>query len=176
LEENQALVTNFTDILTEMGNRYGDKIAGYWFDSWYRIFESYQEFPSETFFNVAKTGNSDRIICVNPWIYPDVTPWQDYWSGETQDPIDFPENGFIKGGPAPDLPYHVLLTMEKFQWVQKKPEVDDPKFTSEELGTYIKGCMENRGFVTINMAIHQDGTAGEKALEVMKGVKEIIRN
>jgi hypothetical protein len=174
-EENQAFVDNFTNILTEMGNRYGEKIAGYWFDSWYRIFESYPEVPFETFFNVAKTGNSNRIICLNPWIYPDVTPWQDYWSGETQDPIAIPENGFMKDGPSPNLPYQVLLTMEKYLWVQKKPRVDDPKFSSEELSTYIKSCMDNGGAVTINLAIYQDGTVGEKALEVMKGVKDRIR-
>ncbi len=174
-EEHQAFVDNYTDILTEMGNRYRDKISGYWFDSWYRIFENYPEVPFETFFKVAKTGNSQRIICLNPWIYPDVSPWQDYWSGETQDPVAPPENGYMIDGPAPHLPYQVLLTMEKYQWVQKKPKVDDPKFTSEELGSYIRNCMANGGAVTINLAIYQDGTVGEKALAVMKGVKEIIR-
>ena len=76
-----------------------------------------------------------------------------------------------KEGPSSQLPYHVLLTMEKSGWVQKKPKVDDPKFTPEELSKYIWDCMENGGFVTINLSIHQDGTVGEKALEVMKGVK-----
>ena len=174
-EQNNAFVENYTDILTEIGNRYGDKIAGYWFDSWYRIFESYPEFPFQHFFEVAKTGNSQRLICLNPWIYPDVTPWQDYWSGETQDPIAPPVNGYMTGGPSPHLPSQVLLTMEQYQWVQKKPEVDDPKFTSEELGAYIIKCMDNGGAVTINLAIHQDGTVGGKALEVMREVKELVR-
>ena len=65
--------------------------------------------------------------------------------------------------------------MEKYLWVQQKPEITDPKFTAEQLSTYIKDCMENGGFVTINLAIYQDGTVGEKALGVMKGVKENIR-
>ena len=174
-EENQAFVANFTDILTEMGNRYQDKIVGYWFDSWYRIFENFQAFPFEAFFNIAKTGNSERIICLNPWIYPDVTAWQDYWAGEVQEPIGIPENGFMKNGSSPHLPYQALLTMEKYLWVQQKPEISDPKFTSEQLSSYIKNCMENGGFVTINLAIYQDGTVGEKALQVMKGVKKYIR-
>ena len=65
--------------------------------------------------------------------------------------------------------------MEKHLWVQKKSEIDEPKLTSEQLSTYINGCMENGGFVTINLAIYQDGTVGDKALQVMKEVKENIR-
>lgn len=174
-QENQAFVANYTAILTEMGKRYQNKIAGYWFDSWYRIFEGFPEVPFEHFFNTAKIGNKDRIICLNPWIYPDVTPWQDYWSGEVQDPIGLPENGFMKNGPSPNLPYQALLTMEKHLWVQQKAQIADPKYSSEQLSTYIKACMNNGGAVTINLAIHQDGTVSEKALQVMREVKEEIR-
>ena len=35
--------------------------------------------------------------------------------------------------------------------------------------------MENGGFVTVNLAIYQDGTVGDKALQIMKEVKENIR-
>ena len=173
--ENQVFVANFTDILTEMGDRYQDKISGYWFDSWYRIFEAFQAVPFEEFYKAAKIGNKDRIICLNPWIYPDVSPWQDYWSGEVQEPIEIPENGFMKNGSSPNLPYQALLTMEKHLWVQQKSEISNPKFTSKQLSTYIKHCMKNGGAVTINLAIYQDGAVGEKALQVMKGVKNEIR-
>ncbi len=174
-EEHQAFVANYTDILTEMGNRYQNKIAGYWFDSWYQIFENYPDVPFEEFFKLCKIGNKDRIICLNPWIYPDVSPWQDYWSGEVQDPIGIPENGYMKNGPSPNLPYQALLTMEKHLWVQQETDISDPKFTPEQLSTYIKSCMDNGGFVTINLAIYQDGTVGKKALQLMKEVKETIR-
>ena len=174
-ENHQVFVDNFTDILTEMGNRYKDKIAGYWFDSWYHIFENYPAVPFEEFYKATKVGNNYRIICLNPWIYPDVTPWQDYWSGEVQDPIGIPENGYMKNGPAPNLPYQALLTMEKHLWVQTTTPIADPKFSPELLSSYIRDCMENGGAVTINLAIYQDGTVGEKALDVMKAVKKIIR-
>jgi len=35
--------------------------------------------------------------------------------------------------------------------------------------------MNNGGAVTINMGIYQDGTVGEKALNVMKEVRQQIR-
>ncbi|TWU44211.1 Alpha-L-fucosidase [Novipirellula aureliae] len=174
-EQKEAFVANVHDILTEMGNRYGDKIAGYWFDTMIAIFKEYPQTPFEDLFNAAKTGNKDRLICLNAWIWPDVSPWQDYWPGEVQEPIAVPVNGFMKNGPSPNLPFQVLLTMEKHSWMARKSGIPDPKFTSEQLSSYIKDCMENGGAVTINMAIFQDGTVGEKALQVMREVKESIR-
>jgi hypothetical protein len=35
--------------------------------------------------------------------------------------------------------------------------------------------MKNKGAVTVNMGIYQDGTVGKKALEVMKAVRKQIR-
>lgn len=169
-EEKQAFVSNFKNILSEMGTRYENKIAGYWFDSWYQIFERFPQVPFEEFNKAVKTGNKDRIYCLNSWIYPAVTPWQEYWAGEVASPIELPDNGFMKSGPVPDLPYQALLIMEPY-WVQQKATMPDPQFNSTQLSQYIIGCMENGGAVTVNMGIYQDGTVGEKALEVMREVK-----
>ncbi len=174
-EQGQVFVQNFKDILTELGMRYEDKIAGYWFDTMIAIFKRYPELPFEDMFYAAKVGNKDRIICHNAWIWPDVSPWQDYWPGEVQHPIAPPVNGFMEGGPSPDLPYQALLTMEKHSWGASKSGIKDPKFTAEELSSYIKSCMDSGGAVTINLSIFQDGRIGEKAAEVMRGVKERIR-
>lgn len=166
----QNFVANFKEILPELGMRYKDKIAGYWFDT------MILKIPFEDFFNAAKVGNKDRVICLNAFVWQEASPWQDYWAGEVQHPIAPPVNGRMKNGISPNLPYHVLLTMEKFAWgVGRGGRIQDPKFTSEELSSYIKACMENGGAVTVNMCIYQDGTVGEKALQVMRGVKERIR-
>ena len=173
-QSNQDFFKTFKGILTEIGNRYRQKIAGYWFDCWYQIFEGYPEIPFRDFYKITKTGNKDRIICLNSWIYPAVSPWQDYWAGETASPISPPENGFLKEGCVTDLPYHVLLIMEPY-WVQEKGEMPDPRFNADELSDYIRKCSENGGAVTVNMGIYQNGAVGEKALQVMKDVKNQIR-
>jgi len=80
----------------------------------------------------------------------------------------------MKNGPVPDLPYQALLIMEPY-WVQKKAEMPEPRFNSERLSEYIQNCQKNGGAVTINLGIYQDGTVGEKALQVMKEVKSEIR-
>ena len=166
----ETVVANFNAILPELGMRYKNKIAGYWFDT------MILKIPFEEFFKAAKVGNKDRIICLNAFYWQEVSPWQDYWAGEVQHPIAPPVNGYMENGICPNLPYHVLLTMEKFSWgVGRGGKIQDPKFTSEELSSYIKACMENGGAITVNLGIYQDGTVGEKALEVMRGVKSEIR-
>ena len=64
-----------SDILKEFGERYGEKVVGYWFDGFYQCFEKYPDFSFRDFFKVCKAGNSKRIIAVNSWIYPNVTEW-----------------------------------------------------------------------------------------------------
>jgi hypothetical protein len=163
-----------TEILQEMGERYKAKIAGYWFDGWYQCFEEYPDVSFKSFFDATKAGNKDRIIALNSWIYPPVTPWQEYWAGEVASPVAIPGNGFMKNGPVTDLRYQALLIMEPY-WVQEKTDSPEPRFTSSDLSQYIHNCMKNGGAVTINMGIFQDGTVGEAALKVMKEVRQQIR-
>ncbi|TSA33824.1 MAG: hypothetical protein D4R64_13480 [Porphyromonadaceae bacterium] len=163
-----------TEILREMGNRYRDKIEGYWFDGWYQCFEEYPDVSFKDFFEATKAGNKDRIIALNSWIYPAVTPWQEYWAGEVASPVALPEKGFMKNGPVPDLRYQALLIMEPY-WVQEKAIMPDPRYSSAQLSEYIANCMNNGGAVTINMGIYQDGQVGDKALQVMKEVRNQIR-
>jgi hypothetical protein len=172
--DNLEFYTTFTDILKEFGDRYKEKVAGYWFDCWYQIFEGFPDIPIEDFFKVCKTGNKDRIICLNSWIYPSVSPWQEYWAGEVASPVALPVNGHMVEGPATDLRYQALLIMEPY-WVQQRPDHPDPRFTATKLSQYIRECMDNKGVVTINMGIFQNGTVGGKALDVMKEVRKMVR-
>ncbi|MEO5999174.1 MAG: alpha-L-fucosidase [Chitinophagaceae bacterium] len=161
------------NIITEFGERYGKKIAGYWFDGWYQCYEEYPGFSFKDFFKICKAGNPDRIVALNSWIYPPVTEWQEYWAGETASPVELPVAGTLKRGPGKGLRYQALLIMEPY-WVQEKADIPDPRFTSDKLSEYILNCKKNGGAVTINMGIYQDGTVGTKALEVMKEVRKRV--
>jgi hypothetical protein len=172
--DNLEFYKTYTDILKEFGDRYKEKVAGYWFDCWYQIFEGFPDIPFEDFFKVCKTGNKDRIICLNSWIYPSVSPWQDYWAGEVGSPVTLPVDGHMVNGPVTDLRYQALLIMEPY-WVQQRADHPEPRFTAAELSKYIGDCMTNGGAVTINMGIFQNWTVGKKALEVMKQVRKTVR-
>ena len=88
-----------SDILKEFGERYGEKIAGYWFVGFYQCFENFPDFSFRDFYEMCKAGNSKRIIAVNSWIYPSVTEWQDYWAGETANPSSCQSTGPTSAAP-----------------------------------------------------------------------------
>ena len=162
------------EVITEFGQRYGKKVAGYWFDGWYQCFEEYPNVSFPDFFKACKAGDPDRIIALNAWIYPAVTEWQEFWAGETASPVELPKNGTLERGPGEGLRYQSLLIMEPY-WVQEKSEIPDPRFNADELSKYIEDCMEQGGAVTINIGIYQDGSIGKKALAVMQEVKNRVR-
>jgi len=164
-----------TEIVSEFGDRYRDKVAGYWFDCCYQAKEKYPGFSFREFFKTCKVGNPDRIVALNSWIYPNVSEWQEYWAGESGSLVGLPRDGTTQErGPGAGLRYHALLIMEPY-WVQQKVEMPRPRFTAQELGDYIDRCKANGGAVTINLGIYQDGTVDPQAVEVLQEVGKRIR-
>jgi hypothetical protein len=171
---SKEFTQSMTDVMNEFGQRYREKVAGYWFDGCYQCFEKYPDFLFRDLFKVCKTGNPNRIIALNSWIYPNVSEWQEYWAGETASPVKLPVNGTNERGPGAGLRYQALLIMEPY-WVQEKVEMPKPRFTAQELADYIGQCMANGGAVTINLGIYQDGSVDPKALDILKDVHKLVR-
>ena len=164
-----------TEVVTEFGEHYKEKVAGYWFDCCYQAKEKYPGSSFREFFKTCKAGNPNRIVALNSWIYPNVSEWQEFWAGETGDPVGLPVNGATQErGPGAGLRYQALLIMEPY-WVQDRVAMPRPKFTTERLGDYISQCMKNGGAVTINLGIYQDGSVDPRAVDVLKGVRQRIR-
>jgi len=78
VETDEAYVNILKDIYTEMGNRYREKVAGYWFDGFTGINMKYNDFPYERLNRAFKAGNQNRLVCINSWVLPLYTEWQDY--------------------------------------------------------------------------------------------------
>ncbi len=164
-----------TEVLTEFGERYKEKVAGYWIDCCYQAKEKYPGFSFREFFKTCKAGNPDRLLALNSWIYPNVSEWQEYWAGETASPVALPLDGTTQEhGPGAGLRYHALLIMEPY-WVQDKVEMPKPRFTAQQLRDYIGRCKANGGAVTINLGIYQDGKVDPNAVNVLKEVRKQLR-
>ncbi|HUT11060.1 MAG TPA: alpha-L-fucosidase [Thermoguttaceae bacterium] len=171
----EEFTRTMTEVVTEFGEHYQEKVAGYWFDCCYQAKEKYPGFSFREFFKTCKAGNPNRIVALNSWIYPNVSEWQEYWAGETASPVGLPLKGTTQEhGPGAGLRYHALLIMEPY-WVQQRVEMPRPRFTAQQLGDYIGQCKANGGAVTINLGIYQDGTVDPNAINVLKEVRKRIR-
>jgi hypothetical protein len=163
------------DVLSEIGSRYGEKLAGYWFDSWYQSLAAYPNVPIESIYRYSKVGNPNRITALNFWIFPVLTPWQDYWAGELnrlQNP--FPSR-YIQTGAGKGFQAHGMLSMLE-SWVHSDPgPIPPPQFSTEDLIAYVNANMQHQAVTTINIGIYQDGTVEESSLEMMRQLRRAIR-
>ena len=163
------------NVLSEIGSRYGEKLAGYWFDSWYQSLAAYPDVPIEAIYRYCKVGNPNRITALNFWIFPVLTPWQDYWAGELnrlQNP--FPSR-YIQRGAGKGFQAHGMLSMLE-PWVHSEPgPIPPPQFSAEDFVAYVKANVEHQAVTTINIGIYQDGTVEQSSLEMMRQLRRAIR-
>jgi hypothetical protein len=163
------------DVLSEIGSRYRDKLAGYWFDSWYQSLAAYPDVPIEAIYRYCKVGNPDRIAAFNFWIFPVLTPWQDYWAGELnalQNPF---ESRYIQRGAGTGFQAHGMVSMLP-SWVHSETgPIPPPQFSTEDLIAHVKTNMEHQAVTTINIGIYQDGTIEQSSLDLMRQLRRAIR-
>jgi hypothetical protein len=163
------------NVLSEIGSRYGEKLAGYWFDSWYQSLAAYPDVPIEAIYRYCKVGNSGRITAFNFWIFPVLTPWQDYWAGELnalQNPF---ESRYIQRGAGTGFQAHGMVSMLE-SWVHSETgPIPPPQFSAEDLIAHVKANMEHQAVTTINIGIYQDGTTEQSSLDAMRQLRRAIR-
>lgn len=159
------------ELVTEIGEHYGDKIDGYWLDGFYQSYASHPGFDFENFYKISKAGNPNRLLALNSWLYPVVSQWQDYWAGEVYTPSSTPSTRILPSGPGKGLPFQSLVVLEN-DWVHEKTDtkIPAPRLKAEQLINYISSC-SGKGPVTINVGIYQDGSIGEAAFEELKKIK-----
>jgi len=164
------------EVLTEIGRRYGRRLAGYWFDSWYQGFEQFPDVRQDLVFQACKEGNPERLTAFNFWIFPSCTEWQEYWAGEMGEPQRPAAARRIEAGAGRGLQHQSLLYLDA-PWVHSKPdtEMEQPRFTAEKLIAYIRDSMSRQGVVTVNLGIYQEGDIGPQARRIMSAVRDAIR-
>ena len=163
------------NVLSEIGLRYRDKLAGYWFDSWYQSLAAYPDVPIEAIYRYSKIGNPERISAFNFWIFPVLTPWQDYWAGEfntLQSPF---QSRYIQRGAGAGFQAHGMVSMLQ-SWVHSDAvPIPPPQFSTEDLIAHVKANMQHQAVTTINIGIYQDGTIEESSLDMMRQLRRAIR-
>jgi hypothetical protein len=171
----------YTEILvkvfTEFGLRYGERVAGYWLDSWFQTDESYPNLPFETLGRAVKAGYPGRLVAYNYWAFPIETEWQDYWCGELTDlPLERFGSRYIRRGAGKGLQAHSAIRLDA-PWFHITPNtaMEPPRYTAAQLVDYIRTCMADEAVVSLGVGIFQDGTIGEASRQVLRQVRRAIR-
>jgi hypothetical protein len=165
--------------VTELGERYGTRIVGYWFDQgpWF-----YDAAPSwEELHRVTRVGNPQRIVGWNRSRLPTLTEFQDFDSCEKCD--DPSAGGYLPaggvgrylGGPFDGLQAAATLLGEDppegesaDPWVHRWPDkaVGPPRWNARDLASLLEDFKARRNVPIFNLGIYQEGNVSARSIEV----------
>lgn len=164
---------NYCAVLTELGERYRDKVVAWWFDSGSEQ-ARYADTPWHRFTAAAKAGHPDRLVTYNAGVLNHElhTPYQDYWAGEI--------NGLVRAARGPftphGLPWYALCTWHGYdrycqrgEWGLREASfgLDWPAPEVESVARFVRWFEASGGAVTFNLFCYADGTALESDLAVI---------
>lgn len=177
---------NIMDIVGHMGERYGEKIKAWWFDSPYSLdprgphnsvttdMTGFQ-FPWEQFTVAAKVGHPARLVTYNAGVNRTFlyTTHQDYWAGEMVN-LDTPAKGrYLDNG----LQWFGWTCIEDRRWVHTKLDtpIPAPLYTDEQVIRFVRACNEHMAPMTFNVGIYQDGTLAPDSVEQLHRLDAALR-
>lgn len=173
-------------IVAEVGNRYGDHLAGWFIDegTYPRDFEAASR--------ALKAGHSDRIVAINPWVRCRLTNFQDFWVGEGANlllpavqsgkflsTIDCKTGKFTEGGQAGLQSHGCFLldtqsTLTDWAIWQRDAAITDPLISENEIRRMARLAVRNRFALTFNIMMYEDGTVSERSLSRLDLMKECV--
>ena len=169
------------EIIAEAGNRYGGRLAGWWFDDGSAGLY-YRSPPWEALARAAKSGHPGRLISFNAWELANPTLFHDFCTGEgCQEPRGFDGlltpagDGRYPSGTHAGLQASACLVAEK-EWGHFVPDTALPpsRWTPDELAGLLRGFIACRNVPIFNLEITQDGRLSEATLTTFERARELL--
>ena len=170
----QEFTRKWSAVIAEWSTRYGTKVSGWWFDGSYNTIgwdDLSQPYNWNTWAKACRAGNPNSILAFNPGTditkaFESLTEQQDYTAGE--------QNSFAltpKDNPATDeLQWHLLAHLGTY-WAK----ADGPQNSDRWMIDYIQTVNEQRGVVTMDVNVADDGSVYTPHFEQLKSIAKAIR-
>ena len=166
---NQEFQRKWEEVIREWSTRWGDKVAGWWFDGCYwpnTMYRNDQPPNFESFAAAARAGNPNSIVAFNPGVFPRIyslTPHEDYTAGEINDvpglQIRRHEDGKIDGA-----------QIQVLSFLGERWGGGQPRFDTDDVVRWSRDMWQHDGAITWDVPIQTDGTIAEAFLEQLKAV------
>ena len=183
-QDKSRLFANLLGILREIGERYGSRVEGFWFDScssldprdnngWDHVTSDARKYrcPWDEWVDAAKTGFPDRLVTLSAgmlrhYVY---STHQDYEGGEANEPVAVPSAQFTIDG----FQGHRWVCIDNPGWVHAKvaTPLAAPIYGLDRIADYVKGCNSVKVPVTFNVDIDRTGLLSPKSLGLLNDVK-----
>ena len=169
-KQDQAIDLDFArkwaEVIQEWSERYGEKVAGWWFDGAYEHVH-FNEAIAQLYARAVKRGNPKAIVTFNPGVRViHYTRAEDYTAGELNEPFAvLPASRWLDGSQ-----WHAL-TFIGSQWGQRNTRHPERRWAEWVAAVTAKG-----GVVTLDMGPNYDpkaGPIGALAAEQLKQVEAV---
>ena len=166
---NREFQRKWEQVIRTWSERWGRRVAGWWFDGCYFPNTMYRSAEPPNFASLAtaaRAGNPDAIVAFNPGVIYrmlSVTPYEDFTAGE----IDKPELLTIRrpaGGKVDGTQIHMLSYLGQ-TW-----GIGEPRFTADQVVAYTKKVTDVGGAVTWDVPVESNGTIAPAFLEQLAAV------
>ena len=177
-DDQNLFVDSFCSITTEVGMRYGKKLAGWLIDDGMIYYPA----PLEQMGKALKAGNAERLISHSSYVMPRFTEFQDYFFGEGNEKGNYgagPKSGdgIIAIGPAKGLQGFACFILDGPDWgiYEAETKINPPQFTRDQITALVNNALERKLALSFNLLMYEDGSVSPESLEMMKYVRTIVR-
>jgi alpha-L-fucosidase len=136
----------WAEVIREWSVRYGDKVAGWWFDGAYEHVK-FNEAIAEIYARAVKEGNPKAIVTFNPGVKViHYTEAEDYTAGELNEPFsEIPAGRWLKGSQ-----WHALTYLGS-NWGQR-----NTRYPEDQWVKWVRDVTAKGGVVTLDMGPNYD--------------------
>ena len=163
---NLEFARQWAQVIQQWSERYGDKVAGWWFDGGY-AHVGFNDAIARVYADAVKHGNPNAIVTFNPGVK--LVRWtkaEDYTAGELNEPFHFiPTTRWVDGSQ-----WHALTFLGS-SWGQR-----DTRLPTEQWVAWVRKVVAREGVVTLDMGPNWNphaGAIGALAEAQMNQVKAI---
>ncbi len=166
---NREFQVKWEQIIREWSERWGHKVAGWWFDGcyWPNAMYRFADPPNfASFAAAARAGNPDSVVAFNPGVVDrvlSVTPHEDYSAGEINDPdrlmIRRAMDGEVDG-----VRIHALTFLGR-TW-----GMGEPRFQAAQVAEWTRKVNEAGGAITWDTPVQKNGLISQPLLDQLKAI------
>jgi len=175
--DRSVLFTNWCNVITEIGNRYGTNLDGWFFDDAALV---YYPGPFERLGQAAKAGNPNRLVSYNAWIATKCTDFQEMWMGEgSQGQSQFGStpaggNGVFTDGPQQGLLQHGMFIMEQDWGIHQQNQPITTAINASQAIGWVQSASARGVPLSFDMMMWSDQTYSAASLNVLLSLKNAI--
>ena len=166
--DRSVLFDDWEMIITEIGQRYGDKLDGWFFDDGVVYYPA----PFERMGRAARAGNPKRLISYNPWVSARVTDFQDVMFGEGHrgefiiGSADIGGTGILTDGPSEGLLQHGMFMTENDWGIHEEDQSIMTKVTPADAAKWRAAAAARNVPISFTLMMWEDGAVSQDSLDL----------